>query len=188
MDTRKTVMWNLVHELLKAFCHSDDYNRYQNPLWSTTSPNQFTAAGITCLGNCFPDGILRIETIFLQDVISKQKGNKVGRRKLGVTRWKPNDQNSKKKKSSKITITLTSDQQIPIDSRNLVNQSEPPRKKQRQTRRETKPEEKKLLEPLITCPEYPTSNQLDQVKEALGDEWDKNRIYQYISRHRNNKK
>ena len=71
MDTRKTVMWNLVHELLKAFCHLDDYNRYQNPLWSTTSPNQFTAAGIACLGNCFSNGILRIETIFLQDVILK---------------------------------------------------------------------------------------------------------------------
>ncbi|CAG8673229.1 6511_t:CDS:2, partial [Funneliformis caledonium] len=65
IDTRKTVMWNLVHELLSAFCHSDDYNRYQNPLWNTTSPDQFTATSVTHL---------------------VQKSNKVGRRKLGVVR------------------------------------------------------------------------------------------------------
>ncbi|CAI2193941.1 1122_t:CDS:1, partial [Funneliformis geosporum] len=46
----------------------------------------------------------------------------------------------------------------------------PPRKKQRKIHRETKSEEKRLLEPLITCSEYLTSKQLDQVKEALGDE------------------
>jgi hypothetical protein len=93
-------MWKLVNELLSAFEHSDDYNRYQNPLWSTTSPDQITAASIRRLENCFPDGILRIEAIFLQDVISVQKSNKVGRRKLGITRWKPNDQNSKKRNNN----------------------------------------------------------------------------------------
>jgi hypothetical protein len=86
VETRKTAMWKLVNELLSAFEHSDDYNRYQNPLWSTTSPDQITAASIRRLENCFPDGILRIEAIFLQDVISVQKSNKVGRRKLGITR------------------------------------------------------------------------------------------------------
>ncbi|CAG8445949.1 2852_t:CDS:2 [Funneliformis caledonium] len=140
---------------------------------NTTSSDQFTATSITCLDNCFPDETLRIEAIFLQDVISVQKSNKVGRRKLGV-------------KSFQIAVTSTShsniensnqaiSDQLPIDSRKLVNQDEPPRKKQRQYC-ETKPEEKKLLEPLLTCSEYPTSNQLDQVKETLGDEWDKNRI------------
>ncbi|GBB84363.1 hypothetical protein RclHR1_10990004 [Rhizophagus clarus] len=87
-------MWNLIQELFSAFCHSDDYNRYQNPLWNTNSPDQITVIGIERLGNCFPDGTLRIEAIFLQDVISVQKSNKVGRKKLGITRWKPIDQNS----------------------------------------------------------------------------------------------
>ena len=141
VNTHKSVMWNLVYELLSAFCHSDDYNRYQNPLWNTTSPDQFTAASITHLGNCFPNGTLRIEAIFLQDVISVQKSNKVGRRKLGITRWKPNDQNSKKKKdTSQITTASTShsnaensnraipDQQTPNDSRNVVDQDGLPKK------------------------------------------------------------
>lgn len=185
VDTRKSVMWNLVNELLSSFCHSDEYNCYQNPLWNTTTPDQFTADGVIRLSNCFPDGTLRIEAIFLQDVISIQKSNKVGRRKLGITRWKPNDQNLKKKK---VTATVTSilqsnaensnqaisGQQIPTGSMNVVDQDEPPKKKQRQTRRETKPEEKKLLEPLVTCSEYPTSDQINQVIEALGNEWDKN--------------
>lgn len=70
---------------------------------------------------------------------------------------------------------------------NVVDQDGPPKKKQRQTRCETQPEEKKLLEPLVTCSEYPTSDQINQVIEALGNEWDKNRIYQYISRHRRKK-
>ena len=36
VDTRKITMWNLVHKLLSAFEHSDNYNLYQNPLWNTT--------------------------------------------------------------------------------------------------------------------------------------------------------
>ncbi|EXX66269.1 hypothetical protein RirG_125410 [Rhizophagus irregularis DAOM 197198w] len=61
-------MWKLVNELLSAFEHSDNYNRYQNPLWSTTTSDHITADSIRRLENCFPDGILRIEEIFLQDL------------------------------------------------------------------------------------------------------------------------
>ncbi|CAB4431568.1 unnamed protein product [Rhizophagus irregularis] len=193
VDTRKTAMWKLVNELLSAFEHSDDYNRYQNPLWSTTTPDQITADSIRRLENCFPDGILRIEEIFLQDVISIQKSNKVGRRKLGITRWKP-DQNSKKNKnkmaSSSNTENSISDQQVPtnlIPQVVIIDKDGPLIKKPRQARRETKPEEKSLLEPLVTCSEYPNDEQIEQVRELLGNEWDKDRIYQYISRHRRNK-
>ena len=77
-------MWNLVDKLLIAFNNSDNYNRYQNQLWSNTITKQFTFDGVTCLKNCFPDGVLRIKSIFLQEVISTQKSDKVGRRKLGV--------------------------------------------------------------------------------------------------------
>ncbi|RHZ51289.1 hypothetical protein Glove_481g108 [Diversispora epigaea] len=168
VNTRKSVMWNLIHELLSAFSHSDDYNRYRNSLWDTTSPDQFTAASIAHLENCFPGGTLRIEAIFLQDVISVQKSNKVGRRKLKITRWRPNDQKSKRKKAiSTVAPTshlntenssqVISDQQI-LNNSNIVNQNKPPRKKQRQARRETKPEEKKVLESLITCSKYPTDD------------------------------
>ncbi|RGB22279.1 hypothetical protein C1646_748562 [Rhizophagus diaphanus] len=66
VETHKTAMWKLVNELLSAFEHSDNYNHYQNPLWSTTSSDQITAASIERLENCFSDGILRIEAIFLQ--------------------------------------------------------------------------------------------------------------------------
>ncbi|PKB96693.1 hypothetical protein RhiirA5_506875 [Rhizophagus irregularis] len=194
VDTRKTAMWKLVNELLSAFEHSDDYNRYQNPLWSTTTPDHITADSIRRLENCFPDGILRIEEIFLQDVISIQKSNKVGRRKLGITRWKPNDQNSKKNKnkmaSSSNTENSISDQQVPtnlIPQVVIIDKDGPLIKKPRQARRETKPEEKSLLEPLVTCSEYPNDEQIEQVRELLGNEWDKDRIYQYISRHRRNK-
>ncbi|PKC51375.1 hypothetical protein RhiirA1_473741 [Rhizophagus irregularis] len=187
-------MWKLVNELLSAFEHSDDYNRYQNPLWSTTTPDHITADSIRRLENCFPDGILRIEEIFLQDVISIQKSNKVGRRKLGITRWKPNDQNSKKNKnkmaSSSNTENSISDQQVPtnlIPQVVIIDKDGPLIKKPRQARRETKPEEKSLLEPLVTCSEYPNDEQIEQVRELLGNEWDKDRIYQYISRHRRNK-
>ncbi|GBC20034.2 hypothetical protein GLOIN_2v1785590 [Rhizophagus irregularis DAOM 181602=DAOM 197198] len=194
VDTRKTAMWKLVNELLSAFEHSDDYNRYQNPLWSTTTPDHITADSIRRLENCFSDGILRIEEIFLQDVISIQKSNKVGRRKLGITRWKPNDQNSKKNKnkmaSSSNTENSISDQQVPtnlIPQVVIIDKDGPLIKKPRQARRETKPEEKSLLEPLVTCSEYPNDEQIEQVRELLGNEWDKDRIYQYISRHRRNK-
>ena len=67
----------------------------------------------------------------------------------------------------------------------IFNQDGLPTKKK--PRRETKPEEKKILEPLVTCSEHPTSDQINQVKEKLGDEWDKDRINQYISRHKRNK-
>jgi hypothetical protein len=203
VDTRKMVMWNLVDELLSAFEHSDDYNRYQNPLWNTTSPDQITADSVTRLENCYSNGVLRIEKIFLQDVISVQKSIKSGRRKLGIVRWRPNEQLSKNKKKVQASSSYlnaegsnrTISEQIQTNLTNLRNeprnglivQDEPPRKKSRQVRRETKPEEKALLEPLIMCSEYPTNDQINQIKEALGDEWDKNRICQYISRHRRNK-
>ncbi|GBC30322.2 hypothetical protein GLOIN_2v1785590 [Rhizophagus irregularis DAOM 181602=DAOM 197198] len=160
----------------------------------TTTPDHITADSIRRLENCFPDGILRIEEIFLQDVISIQKSNKVGRRKLGITRWKPNDQNSKKNKnkmaSSSNTENSISDQQVPtnlIPQVVIIDKDGPLIKKPRQARRETKPEEKSLLEPLVTCSEYPNDEQIEQVRELLGNEWDKDRIYQYISRHRRNK-
>ncbi|CAI2198948.1 12270_t:CDS:1, partial [Funneliformis geosporum] len=63
----------------------------------------------------------------------------------------------------------------------MVDQDGTPKKKQRQARRETKLKEKKLLEPFVTCLEYLTSDQIDQVKEVLGNKWDKNQINQYIS-------
>jgi hypothetical protein len=46
---------------------------------------------------------------------------------------------------------------------------------------------KSLLEPLVTCSEYLNDEQIEQVREALGNEWDKDRIIQYISHHRHNK-
>ena len=42
---------------------------------------------------------------------------------------------------------------------------------------EIKPKEKVLLELLIIYFKYLTSDQISQIKEVLGDEWDKNRIY-----------
>ncbi|UZO23372.1 uncharacterized protein OCT59_015713 [Rhizophagus irregularis] len=69
----------------------------------------------------------------------------------------------------------------------IIDKDGPLIKKPRQARRETKPEEKSLLEPLVTCSEYPNDEQIEQVRELLGNEWDKDRIYQYISRHRRNK-
>ncbi|CAG8578649.1 15099_t:CDS:2, partial [Funneliformis caledonium] len=80
-----------------------------------------------------------------------------------------------------------SDKRTPTDSTNIVDQDGPPKKKQRQTRRETKLEEKEFLELLVTCFEYSTSDQINQIGEALGNEWDKNQINQYISRHKHNK-
>ncbi|RGB21950.1 hypothetical protein C1646_776936 [Rhizophagus diaphanus] len=160
VETRKTAMWKLVNELLSAFEHSDNYNRYQNPLWSTTSPDQIIVTSIERLENCFPNGILRIEAIFLQDVISVQKKNSI------------------------------SDQQVPTNSIPqivVMNKDEPPIKKPKQACCETKPKEKSLLEPLVTCSEYLNDEQIEQVREMLGNEWDKDRIYQYIFHHRHNK-
>ena len=123
INQRKDAMWNLVDKLLIAFNSSDDYNRYQNPLWTNTITEQFTFDGITRLKNCFSDGVLRIKSIFLQDVILIQKSNKVGRRKLGVKRWKPNDQNFKSKNTKKRkNIALENDS---------INELEPPQKKKR---------------------------------------------------------
>jgi len=108
-------------------------------LWTNTIIEQFTFDGITRLKNCFSDRVLRIKSIFLQDVILIQKSNKVGRRKLGVKRWKPNDQNFKSKNTKKRkNIALENDS---------INELEPSQKKKE--RRVTKPFEKKLLKPLI---------------------------------------
>ncbi|CAB4382623.1 unnamed protein product [Rhizophagus irregularis] len=138
---------------------------------STTTPDHITADSIRRLENCFPDGILRIEEIFLQDVISIQKSNKVGKRKLGITRWKPNEQNSKKNKnkmaSSSNTENSISDQQVPtnliphISQVVIIDKDGPLIKKLKQARRETKSEEKSLLEPLVTCSEYLNDEQIE---------------------------
>ncbi|CAG8786812.1 12201_t:CDS:2, partial [Dentiscutata erythropus] len=175
-------MRNLIHKLLSAFQNSNEYNQYQNPLWNTTSPNQFTAASIAHLYNCFPDGVLRIENIFSQDITLTQKTNLTSQ--INVENSGVSNQ-----------INFESEQQTQIDSINIIpqenlitdnlnDQERPTTKKLRQARRETKPEEKRILEPLINCLVYPTIDQINQVKEILGNEWDKNRISQYISRHR----
>ncbi|CAG8603454.1 8927_t:CDS:2, partial [Funneliformis caledonium] len=76
-----------------------------------------------------------------------------------------------------------SDKQISTDLTNIVDQDRLPKKKQKQTHCETKLEEKEILELLVTCSEYSTSDQINQVREALGNEWNKNQINQYISCH-----
>ncbi|RHZ76771.1 hypothetical protein Glove_193g45 [Diversispora epigaea] len=135
------------------------------------------------LHNCFPDGVLRIENIFLQDVISVQKSNKVGRRRLGVTRWKPSEKQSTKKKNLLTQLnlqdcvaensnqTIVEQQMQPnvetTTEDNINDQGELPKKKARQTRRETKPEEKRILETLINNTLNPTNDQINQVKELL---------------------
>ncbi|RGB28413.1 hypothetical protein C1646_819145 [Rhizophagus diaphanus] len=121
-----------------------EYQSKEIPL-GTTFPDQIIATSIECLENCFPNRILRIEAIFLQDVISVQKSNKVGRRKLGITRWKPTDQKKKTKLASIV----------------VINKDGPPIKKLRQARRKTKSEEKSLLELLVTCFEYPNDEQIE---------------------------
>jgi len=184
----------LVDKLLIAFNSSNNYNRYQNPLWDITSSSQFTFDGITRLKNCFSDGVLRIEKIFLQDVISIQRSDKVGRRKLGIIRWKPNDsnpKNNKKRKNTEVTnesSSITSTTKITDDQDNFVQPNvsdlEPSRKRQR---RVTKPFEQQLLQPLINSTEPPTDEQITKVIENLGVEWNKLRVSQYIFRHRNKK-
>ena len=54
---------------------------------------------------------------------------------------------------------------------NIVDQDGSLKKKQRQTRRETKLKEKELLKPLVTCSEYPTSDQI-----RLEKHWEMNGI------------
>ncbi|RHZ83700.1 hypothetical protein Glove_88g138 [Diversispora epigaea] len=83
------------------------------------------------------------------------------------------------------TRKMQTDFRNEISQDNLVlqnsnDQNEPLRKKIKKPRRETKPEEKQFLEPLIKC-------LTNEIQEILGNEWDKNRISQYISRHRQNK-
>ncbi|CAG8578887.1 67_t:CDS:2 [Funneliformis caledonium] len=140
--------------------NQENYNNVKSIFEQEAASDDDNASGIACLSNCFPDGILRIEAIFLQDVISIQKKN---------------------------SHQAISDKQTPTDSTNIVDQDGSPKKKQRQTHHETKLEEKELLELLVTYSEYPTSDQINQVGETLGNEWDKNQINQYISRHRRNK-
>ncbi|RHZ48694.1 hypothetical protein Glove_543g58 [Diversispora epigaea] len=79
-----------------------------------------------------------------------------------------------------------------IDVNNLklqvkATQKRPTTKKLRQICCEIKPKEKRILKPLINCSVYPTIDQINQIKEILGNKWDKNRISQYISCHKKNK-
>ncbi|CAG8455255.1 3119_t:CDS:2 [Funneliformis caledonium] len=59
--------------------------------------------------------------------------NKIERRKLGITRWKPNNQNLKKKKVIATIASISqsntenshqaiSDKQIPTDSTNIIRE------------------------------------------------------------------
>ncbi|EXX66270.1 hypothetical protein RirG_125420 [Rhizophagus irregularis DAOM 197198w] len=92
--------------------------------------------------------------------------------------------------SSSNTENSISDQQMPTNlilQIVIIDKDGPLIKKPRQSHHKTKPKEKSLLEPLVTCSEYPNDEQIEQVRELLGNEWDKDRIYQYISHHRRNK-
>ncbi|GET52221.1 hypothetical protein GLOIN_2v1882833 [Rhizophagus irregularis DAOM 181602=DAOM 197198] len=47
----------------------------------------------------------------------------------------------------------------------IINKNEPPTKKPRQARCETKSKEKRLLEPLVTCSEYLNNKQIEEVEK-----------------------
>ncbi|RHZ80584.1 hypothetical protein Glove_134g30 [Diversispora epigaea] len=172
VNQRKEAMWNLVDKLLIAFNNSDNYNIYQNSLWDITSSTNFTPNGLLRLKNCFSD---------------------VGRRKLGITRWKPGDSNSKNKKKRKnqeLAMPIPQESTMPTSQELMMPTPQdsfeeiPKHKKQR---RVTKPSEQQLLKPLINSTDPLTDEQINKVIEDLGSEWNRVRVNQYISRHRKNK-
>ncbi|CAG8655475.1 13143_t:CDS:2 [Rhizophagus irregularis] len=56
-------------------------------------------------------------------------------------------------------------QAISIKLSVIINKNEPPTKKPRQARCETKSKEKRLLEPLVTCSEYLNNKQIEEVEK-----------------------
>jgi hypothetical protein len=211
IKTHKETMWDLVNHLLDAFNVADNKALECN-LWKITKPCALNPIGVQRLFDCYTNGHERMNSICRQEVFGTEKIEKKGRRALNVTKTTMKNINENKKAEKK-KPTQFSDNSLQIqpvqiirsfsESSYLQPQTQPHLHEpvenviKKRSRRVTTLEAKNTLLPLIQLIQQgeeiseekiltilPTLN----MKADSSNTWDADRVKNYLSRNRPNKK
>ncbi|RHZ57214.1 hypothetical protein Glove_392g9 [Diversispora epigaea] len=85
INSRKEVLWKLVNNLIIIF---DMKNPLEHPIFRKHIPPELNKEGCEKLIACYPNGLERIQKVYLQEVLKTEKRDPTGRRAIGVKRTK----------------------------------------------------------------------------------------------------
>ncbi|GBC28632.1 hypothetical protein GLOIN_2v1480545 [Rhizophagus irregularis DAOM 181602=DAOM 197198] len=177
-ESRRESLWNLVDDLINVFGMSDPLS---HNLFKEYPPTELHHQGVECLIACYEKGLERIKAVYRQEVLEIECRNARGRRKTEVVRTRVKDFNQKKSKnktgiksfqqasgSSNQADNLESPY-IPESQNNLVKV---PKKK----RKQTTPEEEKILEELLVYKEELPDSAINEILSRLSSNWNKAKV------------
>jgi hypothetical protein len=167
--SRKESMWDLVNDLVDLFGRSDPLS---HNLFQEYPPTELHHQGVERLIVCYQKGLERIKAVYRQEVLEIECRNTQGRRAVEVVRTKFKDFSEQKKTRRKANkAKLPQDQQnilqasgfnSQVDNLELNNQV-------RQKRRQTTPEEEKILEELLVYKEELPDTAINEVFSRLSE-------------------
>ncbi|RHZ47539.1 hypothetical protein Glove_578g12 [Diversispora epigaea] len=176
INARKDLLWALIEDLIIIF-DMEDLLSYL--IFQEMKSLELNKTGYKKLIKCYPNGLERIQSIFRQKVLNIKIKNPTGRRALGVRKMKHKDyvtQNKENKRKNK-----ESDNQLPELAQSSQISDQPVEQNQSNKKRKTLPHEKKILKRLLIYETKIPNHIYQEIKELLGVEWNKKRIYSWWS-------
>ena len=172
--SRKESLWNLVDDLVNIFGMTDPLS---HELFQDYPPTELHHQGVERLIACYQKGLERVNAVYRQEVLEIERKNTQGRRATEVARTRLKDFNERKKTRHKTTTKLSQTQQTDnLESSHLPNDQDNPENIQKKKRKQTTPEEEKILEELLVYNEELPDSAINEVLSRLSGDWNKTKV------------
>ncbi|RHZ87427.1 hypothetical protein Glove_35g41 [Diversispora epigaea] len=160
INSRKEVLWKLVNNLIIIF---DMKNPLEHPIFREHIPPELNKESCEKLIACYPNGLERIQKVYLQEVLKTEKCDPTGRRAIGVKRTKHQEYKEMSKTKKQKVIQQPSD---------LAESHDHPLKKRRAT-----PHKEQILSSLLVYTDKIPDYKYENILQQLGSDWNKKKIY-----------
>ncbi|RHZ87065.1 hypothetical protein Glove_40g137 [Diversispora epigaea] len=143
-------------------------NPLEHSIFKEHIPPELNKEGCEKLIACYPNGLERIQKVYLQEVLKIEKRNTTGRRAIGVKRTRHQEYKEASKTKKKKVVQHT------VENNNVLKK-----------RRATSYEEQILSSLLVYNDKIP-NYEYENISQQLGSDWNKKKIYAWWS-YRNKK-
>ncbi|PKY52259.1 hypothetical protein RhiirA4_496135 [Rhizophagus irregularis] len=168
--SRMTPLWDLVGDLVDIFGMSDPLS---HDLFQEYQPTELHHQGVERLISCYQRGLERIKTVYRQEVLEIECRNTHGRRAVEVVRTRLKDfSQQKKNRQTKVKLTQGTSRTGGELSHLPNNQISLLKKK----RKQTTPEEEKILEALLVYEDELPDSAINEVLGKLSSDWNKTKV------------
>ncbi|UZO07800.1 uncharacterized protein OCT59_028074 [Rhizophagus irregularis] len=172
--SRMAPLWDLVGDLVDIFGMSDPLS---HDLFQEYQPTELHHQGVERLISYYQKGLARIKTVYRQEVLEIECRNTHGRRAIEVVRTRLKDF-IQQKKNRRTKVKLSQGTSRTGGSRNADNLelSHLPNDQislLKKKRKQTTPEEEKILEALLVYEDELPDSAINEVLDKLSSDWNK---------------